>query len=265
MKKSVFLKVSAFLMCTTMLVLSGCNGKNASSSSNAKTSNSPKVTNNAATTSPKASGSSAAASASATSASTQAAQSTSSSATAASVSLPTIKPGTGAYSGGIADANTPIQAALCSEGFADQAPEACVDTMAVQFFATTTFNSVEVVCPTWTQQTGHSITLKLFAWAGSYDATLLGNPIKESTFSDYKDGSNVKLEFSNQVDGEYLLELSNPDAKPGVGVWYKPNKFEGQRSYKSNEIWEDVAIRFYINYTQTPVKLYGPLSDPKIN
>ena len=175
--------------------------------------------------------------------------------------LVTVEPGTGKYSGGILDENKGTEAMLWQPNYGSegQKPLENKEGIDIQFFATTTFNSIGVHCPTYEKTEGHIVTFMLFAWAGSYEATQLTEPIATSTFKDWKDGVRLGLDFDPLPDGEYLLSLI-PDGELSA-AWYYPEAHEGQRVYKAAEVVENAAVRFGIRYTKTPKNLYGPLSD----
>lgn len=175
--------------------------------------------------------------------------------------VPTIEPGTGQYADGIKDEEKGVVAQFYRSS-AEQGAQYCTSSMAVQFFATTEFNAVDVICPTWTQKEGHSIHFWLYAWAGTYFDTIVGEPIADEIFTDYKDGAFNKLEFDTLPDGEYLLYITNDEGWQNCGVWYKTEEHESQISYKDDEVWEETSIRLQVHYTKTPNNLYGPLSDP---
>ncbi len=178
--------------------------------------------------------------------------------------LPTIQPGTEQYAEGFASETEGIKAYFCEngEGGAGQQPMKNTDTMAVQFFPTTTFEKVGVHCPTWTNLEGHILYMELYAWAGSYTATLATLPVADGEFSDWEDGTEVVLEFDPLPDGEYLLLLMTDGVQ--TGVWYQPKEHPSQRAYQSDNVWDDASIRMAVYYTKTPNKLYGPLSDSGI-
>lgn len=176
--------------------------------------------------------------------------------------LPTIEPGTGQYAEGIADPDSAAKVYFCENGISGQNQKAEYNTgsMCIQFFPTTTFDAIGVHCPTWTAKSGYYVTFYLYAWAGSYEATIQSDTIAEGEFSDWLDGEEVTLRFDEPLpDGEYLLEMVCGGIT--TGVWYQPQEHVGQRAYRDDEIWYDASIRFCVYYTQTPNQPFGPLSD----
>ncbi len=184
--------------------------------------------------------------------------------------LPTIEPGTEQYAEGILDAEKgtkaffyPLGSATTGDaGVENQAPENIVFSAAVQFFPTTAFNKIGVRSPTWTATEGYTMFFELYAWAGSYNATLEGSPVAEGEISDWPDGEEAWFAFDPLPDGEYLLVMTKDGS---AGLWYVQEAFAGQISYRDDEIWEDASIRLSVYYTKTPNKLYGPLSDPGLD
>ncbi len=173
------------------------------------------------------------------------------------VPLPTTPPGTGQYAGEI-NAAKKLKADFYPGGFANQQAAKIETNFAVQFFATTTFDSVSIAMPTWMQKEGHAATLTLYAWQGSYERTFLSEPLAQQDFENWSDGVEVILKFNELQDGEYLLEIYN-DGTPNVGFWYKPETSENVRTYLADEEWTDGIPRLVVYYTKTPTNIMGPI------
>lgn len=170
----------------------------------------------------------------------------------------TVQPGKGTYSGGILSAD-PISAKIYNESVANGIIQLNTE-LSLQFFATSTFSEIALACPSFNDNLG-TMTFSLYAWQGTYDKTLASKVIKTDTFVDYADNSMLKLTFTEALpDGEYLLVLTTETSDQGVGVWTKTAANEAQRVYVEGEVVEDVHLHLSIAYTNTPNKLYGPLS-----
>lgn len=173
---------------------------------------------------------------------------------------PTVEPGTGKYAGEI-DETKGVKVDFYEGGFDGEQPHRVDGSLAIQFFATTTFNKIGVSMPTWTQKEGHGATISLYAWQGSYEATLMKEPIASKEVADWGDGVEVLLELEEElVDGEYLYEIYN-DSTENVGIWYKPGTVDYVRTYYNNEVWEEGTPRLVVYYTKTPTNLHGPLQE----
>ncbi len=180
---------------------------------------------------------------------------------------PTIEPGTGKYAEGILDENNGITFYLDKEDPAiiaglhiDPASSA-----SIQFFPTTTFDRIHVRLCTWTQQSGHEIEIALYRWMGSYDATLLSEPLFTKQYADYTDNIWLEVKFDQEYeDGEYLVDVVNISNANHVGIWISKEENDMQRFYHDGYVYEEGVAQFAIGYTKTPNKKYGPLSDPGI-
>lgn len=171
---------------------------------------------------------------------------------------PTVEPGTGKYHGGIkSDAPYKYEAfdVTTHDSEAIQIFEG--DSVALQFFATTTFNEVAFICPNMGDAIGN-LTLRLYAWAGTYDATVAQAPLHEDTFVDYIDNSWLVLKFSPLPDGEYLLVAEDP--VQNVGVWKTNPGWDAVRTWVNGEPIDGV-IKNYIQYTNTPNNLFYKISE----
>lgn len=181
--------------------------------------------------------------------------------TAEPTPMPTTEPGTGEHAGEIIS-DEPITVDFYPNQWHDQDAVAITGSLAIQFFATTSFDKVGVIMPTWGATSGHAATISLYAWQGSYDRTMLSDPITFEEFSDWEDGADVALEFDEPlVDGEYLIEIYNEET-PNVGVWYKIEEIvDYVRVYMDDEVWEDGPVRMFVNYTKTPTDVHGPIQE----
>lgn len=177
--------------------------------------------------------------------------------------VPTVEPGKETYAEGIKD---PDKGARYTFRPSKGRPDHIMinESLATQFFATTTFNKLELECPSYHDNIG-TIVMELYRWMGSYDLTLdkdSNPPVVVEEFVDYPDNAILAIELDEPlVDGEYLLYLTTPDPAEQVGVWaiYEAENLH-TRTYKDNEEFEGVGFGPIIYYTKTPNKLYGPIS-----
>ncbi len=78
------------------------------------------------------------------------------------------------------------------------------------------FNSFGFSMPTWEKKDSKS-TLYLYAWKGTYEATLAAEPIAKQVFDPMVDGHTNWVTFDPQPAGEYLFHIA--DASYDAGVW----------------------------------------------
>ena len=78
------------------------------------------------------------------------------------------------------------------------------------------FSSFGFTMPTWEKKDSKA-TLYLFAWQGTYEATLASAPIAEKTFDPLVDGHTNWVTFDPQPAGEYLFHIDS--ASYDAGVW----------------------------------------------
>ena len=78
------------------------------------------------------------------------------------------------------------------------------------------FNSFGFSMPTWEKKDSRS-TLYLFAWKGTYEATVASEPIAKQVFDPMVDGHTNWVTFDPQPAGEYLFHIA--DASYDAGVW----------------------------------------------
>lgn len=171
---------------------------------------------------------------------------------------PTVEPGTGKYHGGIVS-DEPYK----YEAFDVTTHDSVAihikpgDSAALQFFATTSFDEVGFICPSMSDNIG-SLTLKLYAWMGTYANTVKQDPLYEQKFVDFPDNSWLVLNFEPLPDGEYLLVAEDPEQD--VGVWKTNPGWDAVRTWVNGEPVEGV-IKNYIKYTKTPKNLYYQITD----
>ena len=174
----------------------------------------------------------------------------------------TVEPGKETYAGKILDADNGL-AVNFSPQTGSIKDEAIIMNAAVQFFATTTFNQIDINSVSYGNDIG-TLIFKLYSWQGSYFSTLESEPIATMEFVDFPDNTISKFTFDQELpDGEYLLEITTEDPSEGVGVYTNIDAEDLKtRFYKNDEVVEKTGIYMTMHYTKTPEKVAGPLQDP---
>lgn len=171
---------------------------------------------------------------------------------------PTVEPGTGKYHGGIVSEDPYKYEAFDVTTHGSTAIHIRPgDSAALQFFATTSFDESGFICPSMSDNIG-SLTLKLYAWMGTYAKTVEQEPLHEKTFVDFSDNSWLVLQFDPLPDGEYLLVAEDPEQD--VGVWKTIPDWDAVRTW-INGVPVEGVIKNYIRYTNTPKNLYYQITD----
>ena len=78
------------------------------------------------------------------------------------------------------------------------------------------FSSFGFTMPTWEKKDSKA-TLYLFAWKGTYEATVASEPIAKKVFDPLVDGHTNWVTFDPQPAGEYLFHIDS--ASYDAGVW----------------------------------------------
>lgn len=143
--------------------------------------------------------------------------------------------------------------------------EMLTDSLATQFFATTTFNKLDVNCVSYGNNIGR-LTFTLYRWMGSYYATLESEPVATKEYVDFNDNSVLSFPLQEALpDGEYLIVLTSENPDEGVGVYTNEDTDASDlktRFYKNDEVVEGSGMYMAIHYTKTPTNVAGPLQDP---
>lgn len=177
---------------------------------------------------------------------------------------PTVTPGQLTYAGGIASEEPPKEQIMICDLNGTPTHFQIFEDMAIQFFPTTAFTEVSVCCPSYSDNNG-TLTFALYAWMGSYEATVSGKAIQTKTFENYADNALLTLTFEEALpDGEYLLVMSTTTGSAGVGAWCKAGSFEGQKVYFDGGIpiteQTELHVELRVSYVNTPNNMYGKLS-----
>ena len=108
-----------------------------------------------------------------------------------------------------------------------------------------------------TQATGTACTLSLYAWAGTYESTLAGEPIASQTFTELQNSTYIWLDFPAQPAGEYLFHVS--DVTGQVGVWTKknPKNSKGFLYIDGKEQKGDPALKVHFENAKIPTEAFG--------
>jgi hypothetical protein len=90
------------------------------------------------------------------------------------------------------------------------------NVVAQKFTIGNAFYGVGVPSPTW-GSTVNGLTIKLYKWNTNYSTTIAGTPLASQTYTNYADGSNIKLTNNSLFPADtYLWVLSNPSGTAGV-------------------------------------------------
>lgn len=175
----------------------------------------------------------------------------------------TIEPGKETYAGEVDDSQgIGVNLSPTTGSIKD---EMLTDSIAAQFFATTTFNKIDVNCVSYGNNEG-SLTFTLYRWMGSYFASLESEPVATKDFVDFNDNSVLSLPLNEALpDGEYIIVLTSENPDQGVGVYTNQDVEENDaktRFYKNDEVVEGSCIFMAIHYTKTPQNVVGPLQNP---
>jgi len=109
------------------------------------------------------------------------------------------------------------------------------NTAGMKFTSSSTFNAVNVTCPSWTNSIGN-LTLKLYNWNTNYNTSISGSPIASKTFENYDDNSKLTLNFDAQVQGDYVWELSGASEVVGVWKWTESNSSSVQSYFDGKSV-----------------------------
>ncbi len=122
-----------------------------------------------------------------------------------------------------------------------------------RFTATLPFEGIEVNGPTWGVSGEKGMTIRLWRWAGSYEATVTQEPIAVSVLENLDDNGWFPCYAPSELEpGQYFWEASdptnsNPDADPEqalqIGVWrWNGSRYGGGEAYFNGQSEADVSI-----------------------
>lgn len=98
----------------------------------------------------------------------------------------------------------------------------------VRFSVERDFVGVDARCPSYGNDRG-GLTLSLYPWAGSVEASCARGALAARRFEDFPDNATLRLSFTPHPAGTYYAELSR--GTEAVGVWKSPRGVAGAESY----------------------------------
>ncbi len=102
--------------------------------------------------------------------------------------------------------------------------------IAVQFRASGAFSSVNIYIAKASAATKSKVTVRLFAWSGSYGESIKAAPIAEKTFDEYKSGTTLEFDLSGAAPGsgggEYLLLMTGEKGNTYIGLTSAPESLK---------------------------------------
>lgn len=119
------------------------------------------------------------------------------------------------------------------------------------FTATQPFDGVEVNGPTWSVSGEKGMTIRLYKWAGNYDATVAQKPMFTRVLENLDDNGWFPCYASATLPaGEYFWEASeptnsNPDATDPyqIGCWlWDGSKYTGGEAYFNGKPYVEAAV-----------------------
>lgn len=140
-----------------------------------------------------------------------------------------------------------------------------------RFTATQPFEGIEVNGPTWSVSGEKGMTIRLYEWAGSYDATVAQAPIKVSILVDLADGGWFPAYAGSELPaGNYFWEASeptnsNPEAVDPfqIGCWlWNESRYEGGEAYFNGKPYDNVGVTWLSWYGDGQGGAWTPFSVP---
>jgi hypothetical protein len=115
------------------------------------------------------------------------------------------------------------------------------------------------------------MTIRLYEWAGSYDATVAQNPITTSVLENLNDNDWFPVYAGSELPaGVYFWEASeptnsNPEAVDPfqIGCWlWNESRYEGGEAYFNGEPYDDTAIVWERWYAENQAGVWTPFPIP---
>lgn len=140
-----------------------------------------------------------------------------------------------------------------------------------RFTATVPFEGIEVNGPTWSVSGEKGMTIRLYLWAGSYNATVAQEPIATSVLENLNDNDWFPLYAGSQLaPGEYFWEASDPtNTNPDridplqIGCWlYNESRYEGGEAYFNGVPYDTVSITWLRWYGDDQQGTWTPFPIP---
>lgn len=125
-------------------------------------------------------------------------------------------------------------------------------TMAVRFHPSYRFKDVTMRC-TSNGDTDGTLEFALYKWTGDYKATIATEPVDTFTLTDFKGSTAYVVTNEEHEAGEYLLVITTPDYREGVGL-YHYNLAEGQeQAYVSFNNGRPMRTSIYLTWLNMAV------------
>lgn len=128
------------------------------------------------------------------------------------------------------------------------------DTCSYRAIVNEPFTAFAFFLPTW-EQTDSGATLSVYAWQGSYDATLAQTPLASQSFSPLQDGGCYFVECDEQPAGEYLFHISN--VRSTVGVWLNSSPVQSKGFLYVNGVEQRGEPELWLRLTQPTSEPFG--------
>ena len=134
-------------------------------------------------------------------------------------------------------------------------PMGQTETCAWQFIATTTLTQMDISTATY-EGTDVSVIFSVYKWDGSFDSTILDEPVFTQTKTGIKDNQSIRFRFKDDPlpAGEYLFVLSQPSSS--FTVWTIPYteaaEYPYVRFFTNGKIQTGVIPQVKIRYGNTP-------------
>lgn len=122
---------------------------------------------------------------------------------------------------------------------------------AQRFTATVPFEGIEVNGPTWSVSGEKGMTIRLYQWAGNYEATVAQAPIAVSVLVNLNDNAWFLCAAGSELPaGEYLWEASEPtNSNPNatdpfqIGCWlWNGSRYTGGEAYFNGVPYGEVSV-----------------------
>ncbi|MGN0846686.1 MAG: hypothetical protein ACI4RA_04795 [Kiritimatiellia bacterium] len=141
-------------------------------------------------------------------------------------------------------------------GDSGHSPERIQDaaTAGVRFTAERTFSAVSACCPSYGNNVG-GLTLALYPWAGSVEASRARGALETKRFENFADNATLVLAFGPRPAGVYYAELSQ--GTETVGVWKARQGAEGVQAFLNGAPVTDGCYEFAVTLTGLAVPFYG--------
>lgn len=128
---------------------------------------------------------------------------------------------------------------------------------AQRFTATQAFEGIQVNGPTWSVSGEKGMTVRLYKWAGNYEATVAQTPLVTSVLVNLNDNDWFPCYAGSALPpGQYLWEASeptnsNPDATDPyqIGCWiWNGSKYTGGEAYFNGVPYGEVSVSWIRQY-----------------